>query len=145
MSVIGVDPGKKGGIAFISGNYASIHRMPDSPHQIITLLDYLRLEDTMLVVELSQPMPGQGVVSSFTYGRHFGGFEWYAYLRGMRYVEVRPAKWKKEMGLNSDKINSIKLCQRLYPNLSLIPTGCRKPHDGMAEALLIAEWALKTK
>jgi hypothetical protein len=61
-------------------------------------------------------------------------------MRGIKYIEVRPAKWKKDMGLNSDKINSIKLCQRLFPTIELVQKGCRKPHDGMAEALLIAEW-----
>lgn len=145
MSIIGIDPGQKGGIAFLTSGYSAVHKMPDTPQQIIDLLDSFERKDALMVVELSQPMPGQGVVSSFTYGRHFGGFEWYAYIRGMRYFEVRPTKWKKEMGLNSDKINSIKLCQRLFPNIDLVLPGCRKPHDGMAEALLIAEWALRIK
>ena len=140
MNIIGIDPGQKGGIACISQGVTAVYAMPDSPQGIIALLNSCPSCDTIMIVELAQPMPKQGVVSSFTYGRHFGGFEWYACMRGIRYEEVRPAKWKKDMGLNSDKINSIKLCQRLFPTVELIPKGCRKPHDGMAEALLIAEW-----
>ena len=140
MKIIAVDPGQKGGIAILHPEYTEVYTMPDSPQGIIDLLNDYSLENTIMVVELSQPMPKQGVVSSFTYGRHFGGFEWYAYMKGIRYEEVRPNKWKKDMGLNSDKLNSINLCERLFPTINLIPEGCRKKHDGMAEALLIAEW-----
>jgi hypothetical protein len=140
LKIIGIDPGQKGGIAMLYDGYAEAYKMPSSPHGIIDLLNSFAAINTMIIVELAQPMPKQGVVSAFSYGRHFGGFEWWAAMKGMRYEEVRPAKWKKDMGLNSDKINSIKLCQRLFPSVELITGGCRKEHDGMAEALLIAEW-----
>jgi crossover junction endodeoxyribonuclease RuvC len=140
LRIIGIDPGQKGGIAYMATGCDIAYAMPDSPQGIITLLNCWPSNDTVMIVELAQTMPKQGVVSAFTYGRHFGGFEWYAYMRGIKYIEVRPAKWKKDMGLNSDKINSIKLCQRLFPTIELVQKGCRKPHDGMAEALLIAEW-----
>jgi crossover junction endodeoxyribonuclease RuvC len=32
-------------------------------------------------------------------------------------------------------------CRRAYPSVSLIPEGCRVPHDGIADSLCIAEYA----
>ena len=45
------------------------------------------------------------------------------------------------MEVTSDKNTSIDLCKRLFPDINLLATPrSRKPHDGMAEALLIAEY-----
>ena len=50
--------------------------------------------------------------------------------------------WKKEFGLNGNKQKSIEVCRKLFPDVSLLPTSrCKKSHDGMAEALLMAEYA----
>jgi hypothetical protein len=39
------------------------------------------------------------------------------------------------------KQRSVIAAQRLFPNVSLLPTPrCKKPSDGIADALLIAEW-----
>ena len=52
-----------------------------------------------------------------------------------------PQKWKKEFSVTSDKNTSIEVAKRLFPNVNLKATArCKKDHDGMAEALLIAEY-----
>jgi hypothetical protein len=44
--------------------------------------------------------------------------------------------------LSLSKNTSIAVCKRLFPDVSLLPSErCRKDHDGMAEALLMAEYA----
>ena len=61
---------------------------------------------------------------------------------GIPYQLVRPQKWKKEYSITANKNTSIEVCKRLFPNVSLLPTErCRKDHDGLAEALLMAEFA----
>lgn len=57
------------------------------------------------------------------------------------YELVRPQKWKKEFSVTADKNTSIEVCKRLFPGVNLIPPGCRKEHDGMAESLLMALYA----
>lgn len=115
--------------------------MPESVTQIVNLIRSLARPGCTLAVERSQPMPRQGVRSVFTYGVHFGGFEVMAACLGLRYVTIRPTEWKKALGLNSDKTSSIIEAERLFPSVDLVPKGCRKPSDGIAEALLIAEYA----
>lgn len=87
-------------------------------------------------------MPKQGVTSTFTFGVGFG------YIKGMLeafeipYQEISPQKWKKEFGLTNDKAKSIEVCKRLFPAVSLRPTEkSRVNNDGMAEAVLMAEFA----
>ena len=54
---------------------------------------------------------------------------------------VSPQKWKKEFNLDSDKQKSIDTAKKLFPDVNLFRTNrCTKEHDGMAEALLIAEY-----
>ena len=54
-----------------------------------------------------------------------------------------PKRWKAEFILNGkDKAASVETCRRLFPGVALRPSErCRKDSDGMAEALLMAEYA----
>ncbi|QXE87374.1 hypothetical protein KP003_02905 [Geomonas nitrogeniifigens] len=142
---LGVDPGKNGGLAVLraDGVLMEYTRMPVDK---IRIADWLRrIRDAyptiIIIAERAQAMPKQGVTSSFNYGRHFGIFEDAAILLKTAYHEVRPAIWKKAMGLSSHKRDSISACRCLFPHVDLIPKNCRTEHDGIAEAVLIAEWA----
>lgn len=141
---IGVDPGRNGGLCVLrdDGAVMGTARMPDGKARIIDWITQAtgRFVNPILVTELAQAMPKQGVTSTFNYGRHFATFEDAAILLKIPYVEVRPAAWKKTMGLTQKKADSITACRRLFPLVELVPAGCRVEHDGMAEALLIAEW-----
>jgi len=145
LNYIGIDPGQKGGLAYLAnGQITEYTLMPLTVHDVVLWVsDRLHNADgpVSLVAELAQAMPKQGVTSSFNYGRHFGQFEAIAAALGIPYHEVRPAIWKKAMGLNAAKVDSVTLCQRLFPGVDLIPNGCRVAKDGIAEACLIAEWA----
>lgn len=86
-------------------------------------------------------MPGQGVTSMFSFGENFGFIKGLLAANELPYELVRPQKWKKEFGI-SGKNQSVEVCKRLFPSVSLRRTEkCRKDHDGMAEALLMAEYA----
>ena len=145
MNYIGVDPGAKGGLALLTNEGVIEYcLMPSTVADISEWLLSISCRSDIqvkMVVELAQAMPKQGVTSSFNYGRHFGTFEALAVSHGIPYIEVRPAVWKKAMGLNAAKLDSITLCKRLFPSVNLILEGCRTANDGIAEAVLIAEWA----
>ena len=93
-------------------------------------------------VEKVGAMPGQGVTSMFNFGKNVGYIEGVLETLGIPYQLVPPQKWKKEFSLGSDKKQSIEVCKRLFPDISLRRTDkCRTDDDGMAEALLMALYA----
>ncbi len=142
---LGIDPGVNGALCIlrIDGTPLEWTRMPDGRGRIIDRMISMhgQYKNLTMIVELAQPMPKQGIVSSFSYGRHFGIYEDTAIMLKIPYAEVRPNVWKKFMGLTSKKVDSISACRRLFPMVDLIPTGCRTQHHGIAEAMLIGEFA----
>lgn len=138
---IGIDPGKSGALAVIYPD-GSVETVPFDAVQYSKKLSELRYEDCVCCVEKVGAMPGQGVVSMFNFGHNFGFIEGVLGAIGMPYQLVPPQTWKKEFSLSSDKAKSIEVCQKLFPNVSLLATPrSRKPNDGIAEALLLAEYA----
>lgn len=143
---IGIDPGKSGGIACIDTQSGISYTVPYSDNDLIDMCRHEsrrgNTDHIMCCLEKVGAMPGQGVVSMFSFGQSVG------YIKGVLesfripYQEITPQKWKKEFGLNSDKAASAEVCRRLFPDISLLATPrCKKPNDGMAEALLMAEYA----
>lgn len=143
QTFIGIDPGKNGGIAVIEDGQA--RTMPYSDEALCSVIWALGPSTDRKVIcclEKVGAMPGQGVTSMFNFGASYG------YIKGVLeaclipYQEIPPQRWKKEFGLNSDKAASVDVCRKLFPDVNLLATErCRKPHDGMAEALLLAEYA----
>lgn len=142
MVYIGIDPGKNGGIAIldIAGIY---NAYPFSEELLINKLEsYARHEiPCICTLEHVHAMPKQGVSSTFNFGMNFGFIQGVLKAYGIPYELVTPQKWKKEFSCTSDKNTSIEVCKRLFPRANLKASErCRKDHDGMAEALLIAEY-----
>ncbi len=138
---IGIDPGKSGGIAYIdiSGNTET---EPFSSLALIKLCMEARYHPCICCLEKVGARPGQGVVSMFNFGQSVGYIKGVLEAFRIPYQEITPQKWKKEFGLNSDKAASAEVCRKLFPEISLMATErSKKPHDGMAEALLMAEYA----
>ena len=77
----------------------------------------------------------------FNFGVNFGWLKGVLDAFEISYQEIPPQTWKKEYGLNSKKELSIEVCQRLFPEANLVPHNGRKAHDGIAEAILMAEYA----
>ena len=139
---IGIDPGKSGGIAFINNRTGEIGTNPFCSSALIELLEEARYYDCVCCLEKVGAMPGQGVVSMFNFGQSVGYIKGMLEAFGIPYQEISPQRWKKEFGLSSDKAASVEVCRKLFPSINLLSTPkCKKPHDGMAEALLMAEYA----
>jgi crossover junction endodeoxyribonuclease RuvC len=141
---IGIDPGAKGSLAYIvdGGEVNAIPFNEDAYRLAIAALSAIDDAKVVCAVEQVSAMPGQGVVSMFNFGKGFGWILGTLEAYGVSYELIRPQKWKKEFSVTSDKNTSIEVCKRLFPNVSLLPTErCKKDNDGMAEALLLAEYA----
>lgn len=149
MIYIGIDPGKNGGIAVIRCNARHlVDRIIVSPFSEENLIDMCigyalsKKETIKCVLEKVNAMPNQGVVSMFNFGQNYGFIQGVLKAYNIPFELVPPAKWKKEFSVTSDKNTSIEVAKRLFPNVNLKATErCRKDHDGMAEALLLACYA----
>lgn len=140
MIYVGIDPGLKGGIAVITNDATMAY--PYSDETLRNIAQSLTDENARCCLEQVHAMPKQGVSSTFKFGVSYGYIKGILEMAGLSYQEIPPQRWKKEFGLNSDKTASIDVCKRLFPSVSLRATErCRTDHDGMAEALLMAEYA----
>lgn len=157
----GIDPGKDGALAILGYREAPI-LVPFSETEYanqLRRLDFCRTEaekdleaimhvpatEVFCVVEHVNAMPGQGVTSCFSFGQNFGVILGLLTAFRIPYELVRPQKWKRVFSCTSDKNTSIEVAQRMFPGVDLRRTPkCQKPHDGICEALLMAEYARRT-
>ena len=139
MIYIGIDPGKDGALAELS-DAGDVRVIPFDPDEYNTVLRTVT-GPARACLEHVGAMPGQGVTSMFSFGENFGYIKALLEAFEIPYELVRPQKWKREFGI-SGKNQSVEVCKRLFPGESLKRTPrCKKDHDGMAEALLMAEYA----
>ena len=141
MIYIGIDVGKKGGFAIISECGVTVCPWDDDKFAMAMGLE-ARNSECVACVEQVHAMPKQGVSSTFAFGKAAGFIEGVLTANRIPFQLVPPQKWKKEYSLGNDKNQSIAVCKKLFPNVDLLPTArCTKDSDGMAEALLMAEYA----
>lgn len=147
MIYIGIDPGKNGALAAIDRGTSAGEKVFSIPFNGESYRDMLRVlaqEKCVCALEQVGAMPGQGVTSMFNFGENFGFIRGLLEAYSIPYQTVRPQKWKKEYGLGASKQDSITVCKRLFPEARLLPTEkSKKESDGMAEALLLAEYAAR--
>ena len=142
MTYIGVDPGKKGGFAIIEKDAVDVFQWDDKCF-IDNVADAMNCGKCIAVVEKVGAMPHQGVTSMFNFGKSAGFIEGVLAAFGIPYQLIPPATWKKEFSLiGKDKKASIEVCKRLFPDVDLKRTDrCKTESDGMAESLLLSEYA----
>lgn len=160
--VIGIDPGLSGAIALmilnLDGSCQKVQAFPMPtkpgakkgmdvsaqgvraclawPNQLLGKVELALIEDV-------HAMKGQGVTSSFSFGRGYGKVLGVLECLDIPYQTVQPQRWKKAVldGLGREKSDAIRWVQNRFPTLSLLPTAkSKKPSDGMAEAVCIAEY-----
>lgn len=138
---IGIDPGKSGALALLTED-GQCTVVPFHESAYIAILKAASGPSSVCCLEKVGAMPGQGVVSMFNFGHNLGYIEGLLQAFDIPYQLVPPQTWKKEFCVTSDKNTSIEVCRKLFPHVSLLPTvRSRKPSDGMAEAVLMAEYA----
>ena len=149
MTYIGIDPGKKGAMAIIYQK-----RKDAAPGVLIYPFDAAAYRDALIFIDETAAvcalervgaMPGQGVTSMFSFGENYGFIQGLLTSNSIPYELVTPQRWKKAFEVTGDKNSSIAVAKRLFPGVSLRrTTASRKDDDGMAEALLLAEYARRT-
>lgn len=138
---IGIDPGKDGALAII-WEFGGVEVVPFSPAGYREALAKCSPRECRCCLERVGAMPKQGSTSTFNFGTNYGISQGMLIYAKIPYELVTPQKWKKEFQITGDKNSSIAVCRRLFPGVSLRRTDrCKKDHDGMAEALLMAEYA----
>lgn len=160
MLMIGIDPGKTGAVVAIRYTLevvtvadtptfrAGKGREYDIPEMAALIVRAsLAGKQVQAILERAQPMPKQGVTSTFSFGRGYGIWEGILGALGVRYRTVRPGEWTKKVlnGLpGKGKARSIQFARQMFPDLELIPEGCRVPRDGRADAACLAYYGAKT-
>lgn len=146
MYFIGIDPGKSGALAAIDDEGCVWNTETFSENGYASILGEMsHAGNVRVVLEHVGAMPGQGSVSMFNFGANFGFIKGLLAANNLPYELVRPQKWKRMFSCTSDKNTSVEVAHRLFPNVDLRrTTRCSKPHDGIAEALLMAEYCRRT-
>ena len=142
---VGIDPGKSGAIAIINeGNIEAVENFDLDLYRklLIEKIVHLDRNQYKVFIEDVHAMPGQGVTSMFHFGENFGQICGLLTGLGIQYEKVIPSKWKKVLGVTSDKQTSIDKANELYFDPPLFRTiRSRVPDNNRAESILIAEYA----
>lgn len=154
ITIIGIDPGLSGGIAWIQGGQLlSAVRIPTVQAGKKTLLDESEIRallkdwvgESYVYIEQVSAMPKQGVASMFTFGTGWGFLRGVVVGLGIGYSMVRPQAWQKEIlagvaGKDS-KGAAYLYASRRWPSFKWLATDrSKKPHDGMIDAACIAAY-----
>ncbi len=140
MTYVGIDPGAKGAFAVLDDGAVDV--LPLDMDAFTAAMRRLDPKNTRVVLEHVSAMPGQGVVSMFSFGTGWGRIMGVLEALRIPYELVKPQKWKKAFSVTSDKNSSIAVAKRLFPGIDLRRTErSHKDDDGLAEALLMAEYA----
>lgn len=160
---VGIDPGLTGGLAAISeeGQIVDITPMPRLGGSTGPLCFYdikvwfsgIRNGHTIYAaIERASVRPKEGVRSVLTIGTNWGFLKGMLVAIGAKHEEPTPQQWKKALGLpkragaerKKGKEDAAVLATQLFPGINLTPGRRSVPHDGMADAVLIAEYARRT-
>jgi hypothetical protein len=100
----------------------------------------------VMAVERQQAFSKQGVVSTFHLGESYGILQGLAIALRIPLIKPGPKLWKKVVLANTlmDKSAAIAYVRERYPDIDM-NVGVRKViyHDGMADAMCIADWAYR--
>jgi hypothetical protein len=145
MTVIGLDPGKNGAIAWITDGKPCVEKMPDTLADLWELIRDIRYQEyatprqpeshaCKAYIEQVHSSPQMGVKSAFTFGNGFGHLEMALTAAGIPFERVSPQKWQKSLGCRTggDKNISKAKAQELFPSI--------KCTHAVADALLIARY-----
>ncbi|ABW29234.1 RuvC family protein [Acaryochloris marina] len=148
QSLIAIDPGLKGGIAFQNHQATIAKPLPTSGKDLdlVTLATWVEAAQPQLaIVEKVGAMPKQGVASTFKFGSGYGGLLGICAALQIPVELVTPQRWKRVVlaGTTKDKDAAIAYCRRAFPDIELIQPGCRKPHDGVADALCLLKFGIR--
>jgi hypothetical protein len=105
MSIIAIDPGQSGGIAW--RDVCGIVQAEAMPESMTTQIDRIRAlmaidpRLTAIMEDVGGYMPGNSGPGAVTFARHIGNLEGAIYALGIPAMKaVRPMKWQKHYGFS---------------------------------------------
>jgi hypothetical protein len=142
---IAIDPGAGGGIVYSESGSPTTLKMPQTPSEVVAVLQRLRDTHSVVVIEelpkFVKAIPGSAVAVMFT---NFGMIIGASLALGYRLERVPPQKWQKDLGMGSSKSHESKSAWKnhlkgrameLFPQLDVTLA--------TSDALLIWEWRRK--
>jgi crossover junction endodeoxyribonuclease RuvC len=146
---IGIDPGQTGGLAYLreDGSLWEAAKMPAISHEVDAIGLYHLLSNwttggsgVKVAIEQVHSMPGQGVSSTFKFGKNFGIAIGVVAAMQLPLHRVPPQTWKKSFSLTGkDKDASRGKASELWPDMA--EHWRFKNLNGISDAALIAECA----
>ena len=148
---IGIDPGQTGGLACVEPDGSLRWAMPMPAvsgevvgQQLAAILKHAsEVSHTKVMIEQVHSMPGQGVSSTFKFGKNFGIAIGVVNALHLSLHRVTPQKWKQQFQLTGkDKDASRHLATEFWPDMA--EEWRFKKLNGVSDAALIAEFARRT-
>lgn len=150
MIIIGIDPGQKGALTGLGKHGLIIEQ--ETMRDVGWLVDFFKMchkkyGSVFVYLEKAQSIPGNAARSMFSYGVHNGEIMGILGTLGIPYELVPPQAWTKVMHAGvqagTSKKKSLIAAKRLFPHESFLDIKkpkSSKPHDGLIDATLIAEF-----
>jgi crossover junction endodeoxyribonuclease RuvC len=155
LTIAGTDPGLAGALFFLDPSRPSLGEAVDLPVHMLTrggkkkreldvagligILTSRRLEHVF--VEQVNAMPGQGVSSTFAFGKGYGIILGIIAAHNIPLTLVAPAVWKRTLGVPKAKDAARARGSQLMPQCA--EQWRLKKHDGRAEACLLALYGVR--
>jgi crossover junction endodeoxyribonuclease RuvC len=145
--ICGIDPGLSGALAFIfqnDPNRVAIEDMPTADGDICApLLSAIikKYAPSYAVIEFVASMPGQGVASTFKFGKSYGQALGVLGAHNVPLHYVTPRKWKSRFNLAAEKDEARAKALQLFP--ACADHFARKKDHNRADAALIAKYGLE--
>jgi hypothetical protein len=143
MACIAIDPGIKGGIAWV--DHDGIVRAVEMPDGMIAQAELLTDLARSIkfgwcwIERTGTYRPGNSAVAACTFARHCGHLEAICYMLQVPVQQITPTAWQKPLCLPKDKAErkrAVKeLMARRYPHLNVT--------QATADALAILTWAME--
>ena len=153
---VGIDPGKKGGIAGIDEEQKIIFAitMPllndeyDKRKINQLFVDLKSKYELFVVLEKCHTMPLNGAKPNFTNGFQYGIMQTVLEINNISFEIVLASHWQKVvfqgMTVTDTKIASINFCLRKFPDVNLKVTDrCKNNSDGISDGLCIAVYSYR--
>lgn len=144
MIILGIDPGASGAIACLprfAPDLPSTMKLDATERDVYDFLAPICENDLVVhaYIESVHAFPGQGLSSTFKFGRNYGFLRGCLIALGIPFEEVTPHKWQQAMGCLSggDKNVTKGRAQQLFPSLKIT--------HAIADALLIAEYGRRLR
>lgn len=142
MHFMGIDPGKTGGVVVLKDKHLVYAAGFDANDPLFVLeRAFANFPNSLVGLEDVHAMPGQGVVSMFTFGTGYGEIR--GFLRGTQtpYRLIRPQAWQGGLPEHPEPKKRVRQwVEERFTESPFIFEGRRVPHQGCMDAAGIADY-----